>query len=75
MPGYKENSIGSRAEVMHSTKHKTKGGLKKEDLMYNKKGRIVSKLKHEIGLKSHSFLTSNGYKTEKGSFRLFTKKR
>lgn len=73
MPSFKLNSIGSRAEVMHSKKHKTKGGLKKQDLMYNKKGRIVSKLKHRIGLESHSFLTSNGYTTKKGTFRLSKK--
>jgi hypothetical protein len=38
--------IGSRAKVMHGGAEKTVGGLKKDDLMYNKAGRIVSKKKH-----------------------------
>jgi len=38
--------IGSRAKVMHGGAEKTAGGLKKEDLMYNSKGRIVSKKRH-----------------------------
>ena len=38
--------IGSRAKVMHGGAEKTVGGLTKNDLMYNKAGRIVSKKKH-----------------------------
>jgi len=37
--------VGSRAKVMHGGAEKTVGGLKKEDLVYNKAGRIVSKKK------------------------------
>ena len=35
-------TIGNRAEVFHGNAHKTKGGLKKEDLKKNKQGYIVS---------------------------------
>ena len=41
----KTQKAGSRAQVMHGTADKTVGGLRKEDLMYNKAGRIVSKKK------------------------------
>ena len=37
------NSIGTRAQVMHGNAKMTGGGLKKEDLKYNKHGKIVSK--------------------------------
>ena len=43
-------TIGSKAEVMHGTALKTSGGLRLEDLMRNKNGRIVSKKKHRLGL-------------------------
>jgi hypothetical protein len=47
MPNKKTQRVGSRAKVMHGGAEKTVGGLKKEDLMYNKAGRIVSKKKSE----------------------------
>lgn len=48
MPNNKtQRVIGSRAKVMHGGAEKTVGGLRKEDLMYNKAGRIVSKKKSE----------------------------
>ena len=46
MPNKKTQRIGSRAKVMHGGAKKTVGGLTKDDLMYNKAGRIVSKKKH-----------------------------
>jgi hypothetical protein len=46
MPNKKTQRIGSRAKVMHGGAEKTVGGLTKDDLMYNKAGRIVSKKKH-----------------------------
>jgi hypothetical protein len=46
MPNKKTQRIGSRAKVMHGGAEKTIGGLTKDDLMYNKAGRIVSKKKH-----------------------------
>ena len=47
MPNKKTQRIGSRAKVMHGGAEMTCGGLRKEDLMYNKAGRIVSKKKHQ----------------------------
>lgn len=38
---------GSRAKVMHGGAEMTSGGLRKDDLMYNKGGRIVSKKKSQ----------------------------
>ena len=46
MPNRKTQRVGSRAKVMHGGAEKTVGGLTKDDLMYNKAGRIVSKKKH-----------------------------
>jgi hypothetical protein len=46
MPNTKTLKRGSRAKVMHGGAEMTVGGLRKEDLMYNKAGRIVSKKKH-----------------------------
>jgi hypothetical protein len=46
MPNKKTQRVGSRAKVMHGGAEMTAGGLKKDDLMYNGKGRIVSKKKH-----------------------------
>ena len=45
-------AVGSRAQVWHGNAHHTKGGLTKEDLMMHN-GRIVSRKKHEMGLKLH----------------------
>ena len=49
--GDKIKTVGSRAEVMHGTAEHTSGYLYKDDLMYNKEGRIVSKRKHALGKK------------------------
>ena len=38
---------GSRAQVMHRNAYKTVGDLKKDDLKYNKSGKIVSRRKSE----------------------------
>lgn len=46
-------AIGSRAEVWHGTADHTSGGLKKSDLMKNKRGLIVSRAKHAIGQKMY----------------------
>jgi hypothetical protein len=43
---YKE-LVGTRAKVWHGTAYKTSGGLLKQDLVKNKHGDIVSKVKHE----------------------------
>lgn len=60
-------TIGSRAEVMHGTKLKTSGGLKKDDLMYNSSGSIVSKKKSQMA-KSENRLEKAGYYCQKGTF-------
>jgi hypothetical protein len=47
MSNKKTQRVGSRAKVMHGGAEKTVGGLRKEDLTYNKAGRIVSKKKSQ----------------------------
>ena len=59
--------VGSRAQVHHGTAYKTAGNLKKSDLMMNKHGRIVSKLKHTIA-KKEKRLEKAGFHTKKGHF-------
>ena len=49
----KVHRIGSRAKVMHGGAEKTAGGLRKEDLMYNTGGRIVSKKRHATMKQRH----------------------
>jgi len=58
---------GSRAQVMHGTAFKTSGGLKKNDLLQNKNGRIVSRKKHATAKKERR-LVKAGYGTRKGHF-------
>ena len=62
-----EKATGSRAEVMHGTAAHTSGGLRKEDLTYNKQGKIVSK-KASARAKKENRLEKAGYKTKKGQF-------
>ena len=59
--------VGSRAQVWHETAYKTKGDLKRMDLIQNKHGRIVSRKKH-ITAKKEKRLEKAGYKTRKGKF-------
>ena len=65
--------IGSRSEVMHGVCEKTVSGLTKQNLTYNKYGRIVSKRKQALGKKSIKHLRKLGYVAKKGSFKLFSK--
>jgi hypothetical protein len=60
---------GSRAQVWHGTAYKTDGtpGLKKDDLLMNKQGRIVSKRKHNTA-KREKRLEKHGYFAQKGKF-------
>lgn len=44
---------GSRAKVMHGGAEMTTGGLTKDDLIYNKAGRIVSKRKSHTMKQKH----------------------
>lgn len=64
--------VGSRAQVHHGTAYKTKGDLKKSDLVMNKHGRIVSK-KKQATAKREKRLEKAGYKPKKGQFVLMRK--
>jgi hypothetical protein len=58
---------GSRAQVWHGTAHSTEYGLKKDNLVFNKRGRYVSKKKHTLA-KKEKRLQKYGYFTKKGKF-------
>ena len=45
-------TIGTKLQVWNGTKEKTSGGLTKNDLVKNKRGKIVSKKKMEAGKKA-----------------------
>ena len=62
-----ERKIGSRDEVFHGKVEKTSGGLRKKDLMKNKRGEIVSKKKH-LTAKKEKRLEKHGYFAKKGKF-------
>jgi hypothetical protein len=64
-------TVGSKAQVWHGTAKKTPGGLRKNDLMKTRKGRIVSKRKHAIGQKRIKTLRKMGFVAKKGTFKLF----
>jgi hypothetical protein len=66
-------SSGSKAQVWHGTAKHTSGGLTRKDLMKTKRGRIVSRRKHAIGLRRIKSLRRLGFKAKKGSFKLFKK--
>ena len=59
--------IGSRAQIWHKTAYKTKHGLKRDDFLMNKRGRVVSKKKHNVA-KKEKRLEKAGYFTQKGKF-------
>ena len=67
-------TVGSKAQVFHGTADKTVGGLKKDDLMQTKHGRIVSKKQHAAGKVAIRRLRAAGYVAKKGEFKLFSKK-
>ena len=69
----KLQAVGSKAQVWHGTASHTSGGLHRKDLMKTKKGRIVSKKKHAIGMRRIKTLRKLGYKPKKGTFKLFRK--
>ena len=62
-----EQTIGSRAQVMHGNAKKTSGGLTKKQLKYNKQGKIVSKKASALAKKNNR-LVKAGYVTKKGIF-------
>ena len=69
-----ETLRGSRAQVWHGTAYKTDGtpGLKKDDLLMNKWGRIVSKKKHNTA-KREKRLEKHGFFAKKGKFGVVKK--
>jgi hypothetical protein len=69
----KVTAVGSKAMVWHGSANHTSGGLTRKDLMKTKKGRIVSKRKHAIGKKRIQTLRKLGFKSKKGTFKLFKK--
>ena len=62
-----EELIGTRAKVWHGTAYKTAGGLTKKDIIMNKHGRIVSKIKQATAKRDRR-LEKAGYKPVKGQF-------
>lgn len=48
--------IGSKRQVWNGNAKQTSGGLTKENLMKNKRGKVVSKKQHAAGLKNLKFL-------------------
>ena len=66
-------AYGTRAQVWHGNAAHTGGGLFKEDLMKNPRGKIVSK-KASSTAKQANRLEKAGYVTKKGEFNLFSKK-
>ena len=64
--------VGKRQQVWHGTAYKTPGGLTKEKLFMNKRGRIVSAVKHKTARKEKR-LEKHGYYAEKGKFGMVRK--
>lgn len=54
--------LGSRAQVFRGTARQTAGGLRKEHLIRNKRGRIVPKSRHTHGLRALQRLIGAGTK-------------
>ena len=62
-----EMLVGSRAQVFHGTAYKTSGSLKKHELLQNKNGRMVSRLKHTTAKKERR-LEKHGWTAKAGKF-------
>ena len=60
--------IGTMREVWNGTKHHTKGGLSKDKLMLNKRGKPVSILKHQQGV---AMFKKRGLRATPGRFGAF----
>jgi|TARA_B110000967_G_scaffold198246_1_gene231006 hypothetical protein len=58
---------GARRQVWAGTAYMTEGGLTRDKLHYNKRGRIVSKKKFNTA-KKEKRLQKHGYFTKKGEF-------
>jgi len=46
-------TVGTKVQVWHGQADKTRGGLTKKDLMISKRGKIISKKKHQMGLQRY----------------------
>lgn len=68
---YKE-LFGSRQQVFNGTAYKTTGCLTRDQFIFNKWGRIVSKKKH-FTAKKEKRLEKAGFLTRKGSFGWYRK--
>ena len=53
MPTNKTQLVGSRCKVFNGSAQQTTGGLRKEDLMKNTAGRIVSVKRHRTMKQRH----------------------
>jgi len=70
--------FGSRQQVWNETVYKTPGGLKRKDLIMNKRRRIVSKKKYETAKREHRdkkrlFAKYTAKKGKFGAIKLDTK--
>lgn len=72
MVEHKIPAVGSKLLVWRNLAKHTSGGLTKKDLMRHK-GRIISRRKHALGLKSIKHLRKLGFVARKGTFKLFKK--
>ena len=72
--GFFKELFGSREQVMNGTAYKTSGGLKKNQLLMNKGGRIVSRKKYDAISEAGSNLEKYGYFAKKGKFGYVKKK-
>jgi hypothetical protein len=67
MPEEKIKTVGNKSEVFRGKAKHTPGGLKKEHLMKNNTGKVVSKNASAAAKKSNNLIKA-GYTTEKGKF-------
>jgi hypothetical protein len=68
-----ENLIGSRRQVANKTAYKTSGNLTISDIILSKKGKWVSRKKHNFEKKNNR-LVKLGFRTTSGVFEPFRKK-
>ena len=67
----KVKAVGTKLEVWKGKAKHTSGGLTKDKLMKNKRGKVISKKKHSAGIKAMARLKKLGYATKKGQFGVF----
>ena len=67
---HKMVSYGTRAEVWQGEADKTRGGLKKDDLMLNRRGKLVSKKRSAMAQKNIGRLREYQYKKKEDGKRV-----